>query len=186
MRLSARSPPTRWRQRSFRRCWSAATSCSGCFQNHLARRKSRPTESSAKRKSSQRCILTSPLRMNRAPSARGTHRPSAPSRHRRLRPPRKRQTPLLSAVSNLCPASPHTIWRFNIIRASQPPISTAASSCIASAISTARSHRVRAKPHDGFEAGQDRHACAAQAAADRAAHAPPAPHRRGERRSPRP
>jgi hypothetical protein len=39
------------------------------------------------------------------------------------------------------PGSSHTIWRFNIIRASQPPISTAASFCIASAISTARSPR---------------------------------------------
>ena len=60
----------------------------------------------------------------------------APPRHRRLRPQRKRQTPLPSAVSNRCRDSSHTIWRFNIIRASQPPISTAASFCIASAIST--------------------------------------------------
>ena len=36
-------------------------------------------DSSANRKSSQRCILTSPLRMNRASCARRTHRPSAPS-----------------------------------------------------------------------------------------------------------
>ena len=41
-----------------------------------------------------------------------------------------------SAVSNRSRHSSHTIWRFNIIRASQPPISTAASFCIASAIST--------------------------------------------------
>ena len=39
------------------------------------------------------------------------------------------------------PGSSHTIWGFNIIRASQPPISVAASFCIASAISTARSPR---------------------------------------------
>ncbi|MFG3591773.1 J domain-containing protein [Bradyrhizobium sp. RDI18] len=36
MRPSERSPPIRWRQRSFLRCWSAATPCSDCFQNRRA------------------------------------------------------------------------------------------------------------------------------------------------------
>ena len=139
MRLSARSLPTRWRQRSFRRCWSEATSCSEYFQNHQVLRKSRPTRSPANRKSSQHCNLRSPLRTSRPSGARGTHRPSAPSRYRRLRPQRKRQTPRPLAVSNLSRGLSHTIWRFNITRASQPPASTAASFYIAAAISTARS-----------------------------------------------
>jgi DnaJ-class molecular chaperone len=51
----------------------------GCFQNHPAQRKSSPRAPSAKRNSSQRYTLTSPLRMSRAINARATHRPSAPS-----------------------------------------------------------------------------------------------------------
>ena len=54
----------------------------------------------------------------------------------------KRRTPLPSAASNLSRDSSRTIWQFNIIRASQPPVSTAASFCIAAASSTARSPRL--------------------------------------------
>ena len=52
------------------------------------------------------------------------------------RPQRKRQTPLRLAFRTGAGNSPRTIRGFDIIRASEPPISTAGSSRIASAIST--------------------------------------------------
>ena len=98
--------------------------------------------------------------------------------YRRMLPPAQ------SGASNLSRASNRTIWPFNIIRASRPPISIAASFCIVQTISTGPFADIaRSQAYHGLKEEQERNCRVAAPTID---HRASAPARCGQCRSPRP
>ena len=87
------TPPTRWRRRSFRRCWSGAIPCSGSFQNHRRRGNRDRQDRRRNARAFAAALPTSPAQTETRVRREGKDRPTERSRHQRLRRQRKSRLP---------------------------------------------------------------------------------------------